>query len=131
MISLSSMINVIVITSSIYVVDYTEIKAEKCMRNEIRNINQSLYGDRVKGRLDIDQPASPASRIGSITYEQKYSTAAPTKTHLDTYKIAKEEFTAIQQQVEQLYKNKVVTLERKLKQAGAPYTPGRALSTQN
>ena len=30
-------INVIVITSTVYVVDYIELKAEKCMRNDIRS----------------------------------------------------------------------------------------------
>ncbi|MEL6558093.1 MAG: glycosyl hydrolase [Bacteroidota bacterium] len=101
------------------------------IEGEMRDISQALYGDPVKRRLDIGQPATPASRIGSIGYEQKYSTAAPTSTHLENYKIAKEEFNIIKKQVEQLYKEKVVTLERQLKQAGAPYTPGRALSTQN
>ena len=101
------------------------------IEGEMRDISQALYGDQVKRRLDIDQPATPASRIGSIGYEQKYSTAAPTATHLENYKIAKEEFDIIKKQVEQLYKEKEVTLERQLKQAGAPYTPGRALSTQN
>lgn len=101
------------------------------IENEMRDINQALYGDPVKSRLDIDQPVTPASRIGSIGYEQKYSTAAPTTTHLENYKIAREEFDVIKKQVEQLYKEKVVALEKQLKQAGAPYTPGRALSTGN
>ena len=49
-----------------------------------------MYGDPVKRRLDINQPPSLSSRLGSIGWEQKYSTATPTQTHRDSYAIAKE-----------------------------------------
>jgi hypothetical protein len=63
--------------------------------------------------------------VGAILYEQKYSTAAPTKTHRDSFDIAKEEFMPIKERVDALYANDIKELEKMLKDAGAPYTPGR------
>ncbi|TJY37050.1 sialidase family protein [Pontimicrobium aquaticum] len=97
------------------------VKIEK----KIDEVSTMLYGDSNKRRLDIDQPPGPASRVGNIVYGQKYSTAAPTKTHLDSYNIAKEEFEPIKKIVSQLYEIDIKQLEKKLKIAKAPYTPGR------
>ena len=95
------------------------------IENKLRAINQSLYGDPIKNQLDISQPKSIAARIGKISYEQKYSTSAPTKTHQDSYAIAKGEITVIKQKVETIFNTDVKQLEDKLIKAGAPYTPGR------
>lgn len=95
--------------------------------NQLRDVRTMMYGDRVKSRLDIDEPPSPYNRMGSIEYEQKYSTSAPTKTHMDSYEIAKEEFQPIQELVKKLYTEDMVALEELLKELGAPYTPGRVL----
>lgn len=97
------------------------------LEKDLKVINNSLYGDPVKRRLDIDQPITPGRRIGSINFGQKYSTASPTKTHLEGYQIAKEEFTPIKQNVKKLYTEDLVKLEQLLNQIGAPYTPGRVL----
>ncbi|MGB3467410.1 MAG: glycosyl hydrolase [Cyclobacteriaceae bacterium] len=103
----------------------------KAIEKAMNEINTDLYGDPIKRRLDIDEPMSPANRIGSITYEQKYSTAAPTTTHRENYQIAKEEFEQIQKRLIALYRNDVIALEKALMNSGAPYTPGRALLNLN
>lgn len=103
-------------------------KAVMQLEADIREVNKQFRGDPIKRRLDIDQVPGPASRINDIVYEQKYSTAAPTKTHRDSYAIAKEEFAPIQEEIMKLYKEDMVNLERMLNQAGAPYTPGRVLN---
>ena len=68
-------------------------------------------------------------RIGDIVYEQKYSTSAPTKTHRESYAIAKEEFAPIKDKIMKLYKTDMANLEKMLEQVGAPYTPGRVLNS--
>ncbi len=95
------------------------------IENKLRDINISLNGDPVKNKLDISQPKSPAARIGNISYEQKYSTSAPTQTHKDSYAIAKTEIIALKQKVETIFNIDVKQLEEKLVKSGAPYTPGR------
>jgi hypothetical protein len=94
---------------------------------QLREIKRKLNGDRDKTTLDIGQIPTPADRIGWIEYEQKYSTSGVTKTHRDSYTIAKEEFEPILNSIRKLAENEMNTLEQKLEDAGAPYTPGRAL----
>ncbi len=94
------------------------------MKDKMREVRLKLYGDRVASTLDIDTPPSVARRLGGLMYEQFYSTAAPTQTHRDNYAIAKEEFEPIAIMVMEL-QNDMARLQEQLKEAGAPYTPGR------
>ncbi len=95
------------------------------IEKEVRDINMALYGDNVKRQLDIDQPQSLAGYIGNISYEQRYTTSPPTKTHKDVYALAKAELMPVKQRVESLYNEEVKQLEKDLVAAGAGYTPGR------
>ncbi len=97
----------------------------------LTDIEREMMGDRIKTKLDIDQPPSPVGRIGWITYEQKYSTSAPTETHKMSLAIAKEEFTPLLDQLKSLVNNDLNALETKLENADAPYTPGRAIKMIN
>ena len=90
----------------------------------IKQVSLKLYGDNVKRKLDIQTYLTPSSRLGSVAYYQKYSTAAPTKTHMDSYEIAKDEFQPIKLMIDEL-KIKMSDLEDRLKEIGAAYTPGR------
>ena len=94
------------------------------VKQSIKEVNLKFYGDNVKSRLDIQSYLSPYSRLGSVAYYQKYSTAAPTKTHMDSYEIAKEEFQPVKLMIDEL-KVKMTELEKQLKDMGAAYTPGR------
>jgi photosystem II stability/assembly factor-like uncharacterized protein len=103
----------------------------KSIEDQLNEIQVDMYGDPVKRRLDIDQPPSPANRLGTIGYEQKYSTATPTKTHRDSYAIAKEQVAALKSRMERVFNNDIKALEQKLIDAGAPYTPGRGYENKN
>jgi photosystem II stability/assembly factor-like uncharacterized protein len=98
--------------------DYAEIQSS------ITDIENKLNGDPIATKLDLDRPPSISNRIGLISYEQSNSTSKPTKTHLDTYEIAKTEFEPIYGQVKALISSKLEALRKKLKASGAPYTPG-------
>ena len=95
------------------------------IETRLKDINTLLYGDPVKNKLDIRQPQNPATRIGIISREQKYSTSTPTQTHRDSYSIAKAEITELKKMLETIYNVDVKQLEEKLAKAGAGYTPGR------
>lgn len=95
------------------------------IEKQLRQTRQQLYGDPVKRRLDIDQPQNPMFRLGVISFEQKYSTATPTKTHRDSYAIAKKQIGIAKAELEELYNVEVKQLEEALVSAGVPYTPGR------
>ena len=96
----------------------------KQVKDDLRDINILFYGDNVKRRLDMQQIPTPSSRVGIIANEQKYSTASPTGTHVNSLKIAKEEFLPLKSRVDMLVEN-VKSIEDKMKSLGAPYTPGR------
>ena len=83
-----------------------------------------FYGDNVKRRLDIQQIPTPSSRVGIIASEQKYSTSSPTDTHINSFKIAIEEFLPIKSSIDTLVE-KLKKFEDNMKILGAPYTPGR------
>lgn len=95
------------------------------IEKSLKDINVQINGDPIKTRLDIDQPVTAAQRLGSILFEQKYSTAAPTKTHTDSFTIAKAEFASVKTTVDKLFAVDIKEIEKLLKNAGAPYTPGR------
>ena len=114
-------------------IEMVEAPTEEMMKDyyaldkKLKDLSTKMYGDRIKTQLDIDQPPTPAGRIGWIDYEQKYSTSEPTKTHRESYKIAKEEFMPLLEELQQLAENDLEALEKKLEEADAPYTPGRAI----
>jgi len=97
------------------------------LNQKITNLRNDLYGDGIKTRLDIDQPMTPADRIGWIDYEQGSSTAEPTGTHRQGYEIANEEFVPMLTRLKKLVNDDLEALEQKLEEADAPYTPGRAI----
>lgn len=101
------------------------------IENKLNDVSVALYGDPVKNKLDISQVQNPASRVGKMSYEQKYSTSSPTKTHRDSYIIAEEQISALKKRAEAIYNVDVKQLEEKLIKAGAPYTPGRGYENEN
>ena len=98
------------------------------INTELRSIKRKLNGDRIKSRLDIESPPTPSRRIGIIGFEQKYSTSSPTKTHRDSYVIAKEEFTPIEKSIDDLVQDLVIPLEQKMDKLNMPFTPGRGMN---
>ncbi|RYH74513.1 glycosyl hydrolase [Flavobacteriaceae bacterium 144Ye] len=101
------------------------------IEKNLETISTSLYGDSVKSKLDIDQLLSPANRLGTISYEQKYSTSTPTETHKTSYAIAKKQIDAIKKQLEVIYNVDIKKLEEQLIKSGAPYTPGRGYENED
>jgi len=97
----------------------------KSVENKIKDISTRFYGNTIKSKLDIEQIPTAYSRLTSILYEQKYSTSAPTNTHIESFEIANEEFTTIYIEVKSLVKIDIKEIENKLKIIEAPHTPGR------
>jgi len=101
------------------------------IEDELDEIQLAMYGDSVKRRLDRPQPPSPASRLGAIGWQQKYSTASPTQTHQDSFAIAKKDIKMIKSRTEKVFNESIKNLEKELIDAGAPYTPGRGAENKN
>ncbi|OZV67224.1 glycosyl hydrolase [Winogradskyella aurantia] len=101
------------------------------IEKQLDEVQIAMYGDPVKNRLDLDQPPSPADRLGTIGYEQKYSTATPTQTHRDSYAIAEKQVIEIKAKMERIFNENLKALEQQLINSGAPYTPGRGYENKN
>lgn len=94
------------------------------IEDDLEEIKRKLNGDAIATRLDIDTPPSVAGRVGMTAYEQGNSRSEPTGTHKRNIAIAKEEFEPLHDRVKSLIDEDMPALREKLRQAGAPYTPG-------
>ncbi|MBK8490179.1 MAG: hypothetical protein IPL49_04540 [Saprospirales bacterium] len=97
----------------------------KAIDDKVYEIRKALNGDGVAGELDMGAPASVSSRIFGVTYDMWSSTSAPTQTMRDGIRIAGEEFKPQLAAIKQVLNVDIKQLEKKLEEAGAPYTPGR------
>ncbi|MEZ4900132.1 MAG: glycosyl hydrolase, partial [Saprospiraceae bacterium] len=111
----------------------TETNQEDLMKSwldldqQLVNLRTEIFGDPIASRLDIDTPPSITNRLYSVVYEAGASTAAPTKTHRDSYALAKEEFVPWYAKLKALISGPLAQLQQKLIDAGAPYTPDAML----
>tara|TARA_B000000557_G_C20703341_1_gene412549 strand:- start:268 stop:912 length:645 start_codon:yes stop_codon:yes gene_type:complete len=94
------------------------------IKYQIEDISKSFYGDDLLSKIDQQEKPTPYYRLGYLAYEQKNSTSSPTETHLNSFKIAFEEFQPIVKKIEDL-KLKFDNLEVSLKENNIPYTPER------
>ncbi len=91
---------------------------------EIRAIKTKLTGDQTLLSRNEPAPISIVGRVQGIIYDEWLSTAPPTKTNMNAYKIASEEMTPILQKLKDLTYNKMKKLQNELEKAGAPWIPG-------
>ena len=96
----------------------------KDIKYQIDDISKSFYGDNLLSKIDKQEKPTPYYRLGYLAYEQKNSTSSPTETHLNSFKIAYEDFQPIIKKIEDL-KLKFDNLEVSLKENNIPYTPER------
>ena len=97
------------------------------LEDDMKTLSLMMNGDPIKRRLDHDQPMTPGQRLGKIRWEQKYSSSDPTKTHIESLAIAKEESQPILTLLKKIAGESIPNLESLLEKYKAPYTPGRAL----
>jgi len=111
----------------------TEADQEMLMKSwldidqQLSSLRTEISGDRIASQLDIDTPPSLTNRLYSVLYEASASTSAPTKTHRDTYMLAKEQFGPWYTKFKALISGPFAQLQQKLVDAGAPYTPDAML----
>jgi len=95
------------------------------LEKKLAEFQRQMFGDRTLSQLDLDTEPAIARRINSVIYEQWGSTSAPTQTQKDSYQIVLDEFAPIYQALKKIIEEDIKNIEKKLDEAGAPYTPGR------
>ena len=96
----------------------------RSLEEQLIAIQLKLSGDASVSRRQFETPPSIGGRVGLAVYGLASSTSAPTKTQMDGYEIAAEEFEPVMKELKEVVKA-IQELEGKLEQYGAPYTPGR------
>ncbi len=91
----------------------------------LAELRTRLSGDRTVSSRSEPTPPSILSRVGRIVGNQWRTTAAPTQTERDGYRIAGEEFRTVLDDLRGLVEGELAFLEETLESAGAPWTPSR------
>ncbi|MBL0005928.1 MAG: glycosyl hydrolase [Saprospiraceae bacterium] len=92
--------------------------------DKFKNLQEILYGDPLKTQLDLMTSPSIADRIGRVLYESKYSSSAPTGTHLMSLDLAERQLKELVPTVNYLLDQDFRQFKLQLQEAGAPYVPG-------
>lgn len=97
------------------------------MLQENKNLYRKLTGDEVIANRNEPTYPSISDRLGEITYGMWRTTSAPTKSYLQNYQIALDEFKSVSNSLKKLYDIDLKKLENELDKYNAPWTPGRTL----
>lgn len=102
-----------------------EMMAEiKALEKEMQAINLKLNGDRSLSKRQFETAPSISDRVEIIIWSMWRATTSPTKSNMDSYNVAAEEFAPLLEQLKGVV-SKVEGIEAKLENFKAPFTPGR------
>ncbi len=90
------------------------------------DVRLKLAGDATIRRRNEPTPPSMLERVQRIVQGQWSSSAAPTRTNQDAYRIAGEAFRPLLAELKKLVLDDLAKLEADVEAAGGPWTPGRA-----
>ena len=93
----------------------------------LRAVLKAFEGDSLKPRYN--EPGYPGilSRLRTVVFGHWGTEEGPTKTHRASYAIAQSEFDAVVGELKAIVEKDIPNLGRKLDDAKAPWTPGRAI----
>ncbi len=101
------------------------MKQALAIEKQLKEIRRALSGDEILYRRNESQPPSITSRLFRMAYGYRSSTADPTQTMKDQYRIIGEEFEPQLEKLKKLIEVDMKKLETAMEEAGAPWTPGR------
>jgi hypothetical protein len=100
----------------------TELNA---IRQELFAIDEALAGNRARASVEDDGPVTVTRRVRVAQVGTAFSTYGPTPTHRRSLEIAEAEFTGLRERLNAVLEQRLPAFEKKLEQAGAPWTSGR------
>lgn len=104
----------------------TQIYADiKSLELKVDELQRRLFGDRLYRQVDKEGEPGLLSRLNGAIRDNWRSSAAPTQSQRDNYRIVSEEFPPLLEELRTIVEVDVKTIEKKLDEIGAPYTPGR------
>jgi photosystem II stability/assembly factor-like uncharacterized protein len=97
----------------------------RAVEAKLRDAEFTFRGDRVRAGKNEPTPPSLLGRINNIVGTQWDTTAAPTGTSQEQYRIASDLFTAALGSLRSAIEVELKQVEVALEKAGGPWTPGR------
>jgi hypothetical protein len=95
------------------------------IRQELHSIDEALVGNRARSAVEDDGPHTITRRVQVAEIGTAFSTYGPTPTHRRSLEIAEQEFAGVRARLNAVLEERLPAFEKKLEQAGAPWTPGR------
>ncbi len=99
----------------------------RALELRLLDLRETLDGSRTRtSRAEPDLPGI-AGRVNQIVRGHWNGMHGPTGTHREQYGLAREAFSAMYPELQQLVESDLPALETRLEEAGVPWTTGRAL----
>ena len=101
--------------------------AVRDLRQQLFQVQEAMGGNT--SQRSIGQPMAPSvmRRLDVVITGNRLSTYGPTPTHRRSLEIAREQFATLRERLHQLIDIELPALEKRLDDAGLPWTPGRAV----
>ncbi len=117
-----AMKNAIIKTAGVNVKLLEEIRS---IEYKLEDIDLVLSGNNSIKKRSGNQTSSVKERLDEIMWSVWYSTAIPTTTSKDSYKVAEKQLKTIKSQLEQLESNEISKVAKALEAAGTPWYEGK------
>jgi len=95
------------------------------IRQELYSIEEALVGSRARATIEDDGPDTITRRLRVAQMGTTWSTYGPTPTHRRSLEVAEAEFAKVRERLNAVLEQGLPALEKRLGEAGAPWTPGR------
>jgi photosystem II stability/assembly factor-like uncharacterized protein len=95
------------------------------IRQELHSIDEALVGNRARATIEDDGPHTITRRVRVAHIGTAWSTYGPTATHRRSLEIAEAEFAKVRERLNAVLEQRLPAFEKRLEEAGAPWTPGR------
>ncbi|MBI2214998.1 MAG: glycosyl hydrolase [Acidobacteria bacterium] len=105
--------------------DPTLSREARAIEMRLKDLEILLSGDPTIAKYNEPVPVSISERVSVIVDGAWASTSTPTRTHMDAWQIASDEFAPVLEQLRRLIEVDLRELETKMESLGAPWTPGR------
>ncbi len=97
----------------------------EALKQRLAAVRTALDGDSTRSSRSEPAALSINDRVGNIVGNQWNTSSAPTQTERDAYRWAGEAFAEVLTELRTAVEQDLAGLERRLEEAGAPWTPGR------
>jgi photosystem II stability/assembly factor-like uncharacterized protein len=99
----------------------------RALELRLLDLNERLLGNVQRGRYRDPGPISVERRLDVVLVGNLFSTYGPTPTHLENLAFARDALDEVAAELDRMLETELPALERRLDEAGVPWTPGRGV----